>query len=110
MNKFLKFKEREETKGIMLSYLKADMPLADYEKIMMRKGQFSIGYNYVLHADGSMEVGIPVAQCCDPFVKGWDDHVCVLVMGACEGLGNELQCNALSTLSKELNLSIHRGD
>ena len=110
MNKFLKFKEREETKGIQLSYLKLDMPLEDYEKIVMRQGWFSIGYNYVLHPDGNMEVGIPVTQCCDPFVKGWDDHVCVLVMGACEGETNTLQDNALFVLSKELNLPIHRGE
>lgn len=106
MNKFLKFKEREETKGIQLSYVLADIPMEEYEKIVMRKGWFSIGYNYVLHADGTMEEGIPVAQCCDPFVKGWDDHICILVMGQPEGKVSQEQEIALEALTKSLKLPI----
>lgn len=105
----LKFKEREETKGILLYYVKADMPLEDYAKIMMRKGWFSIGYNFVLHPDGRMEEGIPVTQCCDPSLKGWDDHILVLVMGQCDGRTTELQEKALNTLSQEYDLPIHEG-
>lgn len=105
---FLKFKEREETKGILLYYIKADMPLEDYAKIMMRKGWFSIGYNFVLHPDGRMEEGIPATQCCDPSLKGWDDHMLVLVMGQCDGKLNVLQVEALANLSKEYDLTVIR--
>ena len=42
---FIKFRERETTKGIMLSYLKADMPLKEYAPLQMKKGWFSVGYN-----------------------------------------------------------------
>ena len=103
---FIKFKEREETKGIKLSYLKADMPLEDFAHMQMKKGWFSVGYNYVLHADGSMEEGIPNTQLCDPTIDGYNDHVCVLVMGQCEGKLNPVQQSALDVLAGELKLPI----
>lgn len=103
---FIKFRERETTKGIMLSYLKADMPLKEYAPLQMKKGWFSVGYNYLLHSDGTMEEGIHHTQCCDPTVKGAVDHVCVLVMGQCEGQLNPVQRSALEVLAGELNLPI----
>ena len=103
---FIKFREREATKGIMLSYLKADIPLKDYAPLQMKKGWFSVGYNYLLHSDGTMEEGIPHTQFCDPTVKGAEDHVCVLVMGQCEGKMNPVQKSALEVLAGELNLPI----
>lgn len=103
---FIKFKEREETKGIKLNYLKADMPLEDFAHMQMKKGWFSVGYNYVLHADGSMEEGIPHTQLCDPTIDGYDNHVCVLVMGQCEGKLNPVQQSALDVLAVELKLPI----
>lgn len=106
MNKFLKFKEREETKGIRLHYVLADIPMEEYERIVMRKGWFSIGYNFVLHADGVMEEGIPIEQCSDPFVEGWDDHICILVMGQPEGKVSKEQEIALEALTKHLKLPI----
>lgn len=103
---FIKFKEREVTKGIKLDYLKADMPLEDFAHMQMKKGWFSVGYNYVLHADGSMEEGIPNTQLCDPTIDGYNDHVCVLVMGQCEGKLNPVQQSALDVLAVELKLPI----
>ena len=103
---FIKFKEREETKGIKLNYLKADMPLEDFAHMQMKKGWFSVGYNYVLHADGSMEEGILKTQLCDPTIDGYNDHVCVLVMGQCEGKLNPVQQRALDVLAVELKLPI----
>ena len=106
MNTYLKFKEREETKGIRLHYVLADIPMKDYERIVMRKGWFSIGYNLVLHADGTMEEGIPLEQCSDPFVEGWDDHICVLVMGQTQGKMSQEQAIALEALKEHLQLPI----
>ena len=103
---FIKFMERETTKGIMLSYLKADMPLKEFASLQMKKGWLSVGYNYLLHADGTMEEGIHHTLFCDPTVKGAADHVCVLVMGQCEGQLNPIQRSALEVLAGELNLPI----
>lgn len=103
---FIKFKEREDTKGIKLSYLKADMPLKEFAQIQMKKGWFSVGYNYLLHSDGSMEEGIHHTQLCDPTIDGYEDHVCVLVMGQCEGKLNPVQQSALEVLAGELKLPI----
>lgn len=103
---FVKFRERDVTKGIMLSYLKADMPMREYAPLQMKKGWFSVGYNYILHADGSMEEGISHDQFCDPTVKGAQDHVCVLIMGQCEGKLNPEQQSALEVLSADLKLPI----
>ena len=55
---FLKFKEREETKGIMVFCTEDDMPVEKYARIMMRKGWFSVGYNYLIHSDGTIEEGL----------------------------------------------------
>ena len=103
---FIKFKERDTTDGIKLSYIKADMSLKDFAQLQMKKGWFSVGYNYLLHTDGAMEEGIPHTQYCDPTIDGYENHVCVLVMGQCEGKLNPVQQSALEVLSKELNLPI----
>lgn len=108
MNPYLKFNPKEKTLGIKLHYIGIDMPLEEYEKVLMRKGWFCIGYNYVLHPDGSLEKGVPETDCCDPFIDGWNDHVCVLVMGVADGETTALQDSALKNLAKKLNLTITR--
>ena len=82
------------------------MPLKEFAQIQMKKGWFSVGYNYLLHADGSMEEGIHHTQLCDPTIDGYEDHVCVLVMGQCEGKLNPVQQSALEVLAGELKLPI----
>ena len=106
----LKFKERESTKGIVLYYTEDDMPMKEYARYVMRKGWFSIGYNYLLHADGTLEEGMPQNQVCDPSLYGWDDHICLLVMGHRKDTVNHVQDEVLFNLSKDLNLPlVHRG-
>lgn len=104
----IKFKEREATLGIALDYVKADMPMDKYEREKKGEGWFSVGYNYLLHADGSMEVGVPKEQFSCPEVPHYRDHICVLVMGMEDGQTNKLQESALAVLSEELHLPIVR--
>lgn len=102
----IKFKEREVTKGIALHYNMVDVPLKDFEVSMKRMGWFSVGYHYVIHRDGSIEKGIDTPQYADPSVKGYRDHVCVLIMGQVQGEMNPLQVNAVHNLAEKLNLEI----
>lgn len=107
---FLKFKEREETKGIMVFYTEDDMPVEKYARIMMRKGWFSVGYNYLIHPDGTIEEGLSQNECCDPTLSGWEDHMCVLVMGCDDDKPNRQQDEALFRLSKMYDLPLyHKG-
>ena len=103
----IKYKEREETKQICLSYTKADMPMCNFTKTVMRQGWFSVGYHYIIHADGRTEVGIPHTQHADAEVDGHRDSICVLLMGVNEGQRTELQESALNILAEEHNLPIN---
>lgn len=104
---FLKFKEREETKGIMVFCTEDDMPVEKYARIMMRKGWFSVGYNYLIHPDGTIEEGLSPNECCDPTLSGWEDHMCVLVMGRDDDKPNRQQDEALFRLSKMYDLPLY---
>ena len=104
---FLKFKEREETKRIMIFCTEDDMPVEKYSRIMMRKGWFSVGYNYLIHPDGTTEEGLSPKECCDPTLSGWEDHMCVLVMGRDDDKPNRSQEDALFKLSKTYDLPLH---
>lgn len=99
------FKERD-AKGIKLFWTKADMSLADLEKTMMRKGWFSVGYNYIIHPDGSTDAGIPSNQCCEPSLDGWDTNICVLITGQVTGKMTALQSSAVEEIAKETNLKV----
>ena len=102
----MKYKEREETKQIKLSYIKADMPMQDFTKLAMRRGWFSVGYHYIIHPDGRTEVGLPHTQHADAEVDGYQDSVCVLLMGVNQGQQTDLQESALRVLAEEHNLPI----
>ena len=102
----LTFKERDATTGIRVAYTKADIPLKEYTKHVMRQGWFSVGYHYLIHPDGRMEVGIPASQHADPAIDGWQDSVCVLLMGVADGERTALQRAALDTLSHEHSIPV----
>lgn len=104
----INFKKREETNGIALSYTKADMPLKEYEKNVKCQGWFTVGYHYLLHANGSIEEGIPCEQYAEPPINHCQDCICVLVMGQNDGKTNKIQESALNLLADELNLKIIR--
>lgn len=101
----LTFKERDVTTGIHLTYNMADIPLEEYEKHVMRDGWFSVGYHYIIHPDGSAEAGLPVSQYADPSIEGWQDSICILLMGAPEGQPTALQRAAIDTIAREHNLT-----
>lgn len=104
----LTFKERDKTAGIKPFYTKADLPLEEYEKIVMRQGWFSVGYHYIIHPDGRTETGIPYTQHADPTIEGWEDCICVLFMGVTDGEMTPLQKSALKTLSTEHHLTTYQ--
>lgn len=107
---FLKFKEREETKGIMVFCTEDDMSTPEYTRILMRKGWFSIGYTFIIHANGDIEKGLDEKECCDPTLTGWKDHMCVLLMGCPDEKANRVQEEALFRLSQKYQLPIyHKG-
>ena len=101
----LQFKERDVTKGIHITYSMADIPLNEYEKHVMRDGWFSVGFHFVIHPDGRAEAGIPVTQHADPSIEGWQDSICILLMGAPEGQSTALQRAAIDTIAREHNVT-----
>lgn len=102
----LTFKERDATTGLHLTYSMADIPAAEYEKLVMRAGWFSIGFHYIIHPDGSAEAGLPITQHADPSIEGWRDKICLLLMGAPEGHPTALQCAAVNTIAQKHNLPL----
>ena len=110
----LQFKERDVTKGIHITYSMADIPLNEYEKHVMRDGWFSVGFHYIIHPDGRaggvvlgdrVEAGIPITQHADPSIEGWQDSICILLMGAPEGQSTALQRAAIDTIAREHNVA-----
>lgn len=97
----LEFKERDVTTGIRTYYCQADLPLEEYEKIVMRDGWFSVGYHYIIHPDGRTERGIPASQHADPAIDGWQDSICILLMGVADGESTPLQRSALITIAEQ---------
>ena len=97
----LTFKERDATTGLHLTYTMADIPAAAYEKLVMRAGWFSIGFHYIIHPDGRTETGLPINQHADPSIEGWQDKICILMMGAPEGQPTALQRAAIDTIARE---------
>lgn len=103
---YLTFKKRNETIGIRLYYCASDMDAKSFEKYVKRHGWFSIGFNYLVHPNGSIDVGIEHDRVADPSIEGWEDSVCVLVMGQENGKTNIMQQQALKALSDKLNLPL----
>ena len=101
----LTFKERDATTGLHLTYNMADIPAAEYEKLVMRAGWFSIGFHYIIHPDGRAEAGLPITQHADPSIEGWQDKICILLMGTPEGHLTARQRAAIDTIAREHNLT-----
>ena len=101
----LTFKERDATTGLHLTYNMADIPAAEYEKLVMRAGWFSIGFHYIIHPDGRAEAGLPITQHADPSIEGWQDKICILRMGVADGVSTELQRAAINTIAREHNVT-----
>jgi len=101
----LTFKERDVTTGIHIDHILADIPLEEYEKQVMRGGWFSVGYHYIIHPDGRTERGIPDTQHADPAIDGWQDSICVLLMGVADGEQTPLQCASIETLKQRHHLT-----
>lgn len=106
MSTRIKFKEREETKGISLFYVKLDEPLEAFEFRVKRIGWFSVGYHYIIHKNGAVEEGVDHTQYADPSINGYRDHVCVLIMGQVQGKMNDFQRKALEALAEDLKLEV----
>lgn len=101
---------RKETKYISVSFFRHDMSAYDFGRLMLTRGWFNTGYHYIIHTkDATMETGIPLKQYADPSVNGWNDSICLLVMGI--DPRDKLQQrdwikNALPWVRKELKLTL----
>lgn len=113
MKKFarVKYIRRTETKGIMLFNTPEEMSGDDYGNQQLRKGWLSIGYNYLLHTDGTLEEGMGYGYVSDPDLRGWNDHVTILVMGLkkTDPL-NDAQVKTLMTFATKHKLTIANCD